>query len=495
MGTTLFWYVFRDLLRIFLLANAALAGIMSFGGLLDPLTDNGLSASQVGRILAYLMPAMLTYSLPVAALFACTFVYGRLSADNELTACRAAGVPLWELALPGVVMGLSVALLSGAMLSFIVPRATLAVERVVFSNLAQFAAFQIRQNNKLLLDGGVTLYAADAQVGESPDGGRTQVVHLLDISIAKYEEFEDGVDRDSTPRVIEEIYLARQATAFIENTGNPDEDVQVTIDLRDGMALPRNIDGTSDARQATLRKTQFGPYPLRSPLRENTKFMDFAKLRQLGVRPELSRRVAGVLRDYVRGDQQEAYLRNFVLDGLSQRGEFAFFDTAGDIFMIADGGSDVSLRRALLRIGPDAQRVPNVRFQQTRRGENGPDMLLAASAESAQVRVGNTADGEELAVHIRLTNPIITTKEVDGTLVETPRTSFETTIMVPTPRDVRQLTGRNAENYLTDPGVSDRMKGRLRRELYRLLNGVHGEIHARLSFAVSCVSLVLVGVA
>ena len=44
MSRTLFWYVFKDLLRIFLLASGALAGIMSFGGLLRPVYEHGLDA-------------------------------------------------------------------------------------------------------------------------------------------------------------------------------------------------------------------------------------------------------------------------------------------------------------------------------------------------------------------------------------------------------------------------------------------------------------------
>ena len=34
MSKTLFWYVMRDLLRVFLMTSLVLAGIMSFGGLL-----------------------------------------------------------------------------------------------------------------------------------------------------------------------------------------------------------------------------------------------------------------------------------------------------------------------------------------------------------------------------------------------------------------------------------------------------------------------------
>src|SRR3954453_21804157 len=92
MSRTLFFYIFKDLVRIFFLTSGALAGIMSFGGLLRPLTEHGLDASQAAKMLSYFMPAMSTYSLPIAALFATTMVYGRLAADNELTACRAAGI-------------------------------------------------------------------------------------------------------------------------------------------------------------------------------------------------------------------------------------------------------------------------------------------------------------------------------------------------------------------------------------------------------------------
>src|SRR3954454_8094825 len=136
MSRTLFWYIFKDLLKIFFLASGCLAGIMSFGGLLRPLTEHGLGPGQVARILGYFMPAMQTYSLPVAALFATTMVYGRLSADNELTACRAAGISYLAVSLPALVLGLVAALTSLLFLCFVVPVFTFKVEKVVYANLA-----------------------------------------------------------------------------------------------------------------------------------------------------------------------------------------------------------------------------------------------------------------------------------------------------------------------------------------------------------------------
>src|SRR5437867_3452516 len=127
MSKTLFWYLLKNLLRIFLLASGTLAGIMSYGALLRPLTQHGLGVGQVGQILSYFSPAMTTYSLPIAALFATPIVYGRLSADNDLTACRACGISSCAMTFPAFLLGLVVALISLLFLCFVVPVFTLKV--------------------------------------------------------------------------------------------------------------------------------------------------------------------------------------------------------------------------------------------------------------------------------------------------------------------------------------------------------------------------------
>src|SRR5204863_7900262 len=102
MSRTLFWYIFKDLIRIFVLTSGALAGIMSFGGLLRPLTEHGLDAGQATKMLSYFMPAMTTYSLPISALFATTLVYGRLAADQEITAMRAVVLSYGFIVVPAI---------------------------------------------------------------------------------------------------------------------------------------------------------------------------------------------------------------------------------------------------------------------------------------------------------------------------------------------------------------------------------------------------------
>src|SRR5688572_9004437 len=122
---TLFKYVFKDLFKVFLMAVGVLSGILSFGGLLRPLTQQGLDGAQVSQILTYFTPGMMAYSLPVAALFATTFVYGRLAADNEVVACRSGGMSYIMMSLPALVLGLVVALICALLLLFLVPICTL----------------------------------------------------------------------------------------------------------------------------------------------------------------------------------------------------------------------------------------------------------------------------------------------------------------------------------------------------------------------------------
>src|SRR3954463_7527337 len=189
ISPTLFWYIFKDLLKVFMLANGALAGILSFGGLLRPLTEQGLEAWQGGLLLTYFTPAMTAYSLPIAALFATTVVYGRLSADNEILACRAGGLSHLSLALPASILGLLVALFSALLLLFIVPIYTLKVEQVVYANLAKIIANDIERKHQIRLPGmNLVVFARSAYLppGQGHNSFDQQVV-LINPTIATFE--------------------------------------------------------------------------------------------------------------------------------------------------------------------------------------------------------------------------------------------------------------------------------------------------------------------
>jgi len=116
---TLHRYIFRELFRIFLLAVVALTMMLSLGSILQPVQEYGVGPRQVLSLMGYFLPITLTFVLPMAALFACSLVYGRFASDSELDACRASGISLLRLVHPGLTLAIIVAV-ANLLLSFYV---------------------------------------------------------------------------------------------------------------------------------------------------------------------------------------------------------------------------------------------------------------------------------------------------------------------------------------------------------------------------------------
>jgi len=97
-------YIYRQLLAVFGLTLCAFVLIM--------LMHSQLKAVQMGappRCIVQMLPLALPYAVswcvPVSLVAACVVTYGRMAADNELTAVRAAGVHLFPIVMPAVVLG------------------------------------------------------------------------------------------------------------------------------------------------------------------------------------------------------------------------------------------------------------------------------------------------------------------------------------------------------------------------------------------------------
>ncbi|MGE5297099.1 MAG: LptF/LptG family permease [Solirubrobacterales bacterium] len=114
---TLHRYMFRELLRIFILATIGLTLILSLGMILQPVQKFGVGPQQAVKMLFIFMPVTLTFVLPMAALFASALAYGRFASDNEIDACRASGIGAMTLIYPGLALAVLVAI-GNLMLSF-----------------------------------------------------------------------------------------------------------------------------------------------------------------------------------------------------------------------------------------------------------------------------------------------------------------------------------------------------------------------------------------
>ncbi|HVX14130.1 MAG TPA: LptF/LptG family permease [Pirellulales bacterium] len=85
-------YVLAELLKIFLVALSALTMLMLVYGLVKQARDQGLGPEQVVRLIPYILPEMLRYTIPATLLFAASSVYGRMAGSNEVVAIKSLGI-------------------------------------------------------------------------------------------------------------------------------------------------------------------------------------------------------------------------------------------------------------------------------------------------------------------------------------------------------------------------------------------------------------------
>jgi lipopolysaccharide export system permease protein len=138
-------YILKELLRAFAMTAVALTCMLGFGGgLMDMLRSQGITAHEMIRLMVYLIPVVLAYSLPVAALFATTITYGRLSADNEINACRASGVNIYRLLFPAVILSILVSLVTFTLENYTIPRLASKIEQLVKRDIQSLAYMELK---------------------------------------------------------------------------------------------------------------------------------------------------------------------------------------------------------------------------------------------------------------------------------------------------------------------------------------------------------------
>ncbi len=165
MFTILHRYVFRELLRIFILTTIALTLILSLGSILRPIQKYGVGPEQIVRLLFYFLPVTLTFVLPMAALFAATLCYGRLAGDNEIDACKASGVSPLTLVYPGFILAILVAMANLALSFYVMPNYVHKAERAIKADARQILFRNLQRRGHYSLPGlRFSVYADNANL-------------------------------------------------------------------------------------------------------------------------------------------------------------------------------------------------------------------------------------------------------------------------------------------------------------------------------------------
>ena len=80
--------------------------------LADLVINKGVDFLSVCKLFLFMLPWFFTFTVPISVLAGTLLTFGRLSADNEITAMRASGISLYRMVFPIVLVGLCISLVS-----------------------------------------------------------------------------------------------------------------------------------------------------------------------------------------------------------------------------------------------------------------------------------------------------------------------------------------------------------------------------------------------
>lgn len=129
-------YVFYNFLIIFITTFFVVTFTMcllSFPKIVE-IMSKGIELDYIGIYFLNLLSYLISYSIPISALFASLLLFGRLSVDNELNAMRSSGLSLWQITSPVVLIGIILSIFCIYNNSYIYPHKRYA-NRVIVKNL------------------------------------------------------------------------------------------------------------------------------------------------------------------------------------------------------------------------------------------------------------------------------------------------------------------------------------------------------------------------
>lgn len=127
-------YILKELVSPFFLSLLVFTFIMVTGNLIqlaELVISKGVDVVTVMKLFLYLIPYLLSFTVPMSMLTAVLLVFGRLSSDNEITAIRASGVNMYIIATPVLVVGLVLSLILFVVNDRVLPYAHFASRKVL----------------------------------------------------------------------------------------------------------------------------------------------------------------------------------------------------------------------------------------------------------------------------------------------------------------------------------------------------------------------------
>ncbi|OPY86808.1 MAG: Lipopolysaccharide export system permease protein LptF [Smithella sp. PtaU1.Bin162] len=175
-------YIFKEIVFPFIIILFVLTFVLLMGRILqtmDLMVNKGISMLVIFKLIAFLLPSFLLFTIPIALLISILIGMGRLSSDNEITVLRSSGISLLQLYYPVALASLIAFLFTLVISHFLVPQSNFATKRLLFDIAQQNASVGIKEKVFNADFKGIILYAESIPI----DGGYMEGVFVSDNRI------------------------------------------------------------------------------------------------------------------------------------------------------------------------------------------------------------------------------------------------------------------------------------------------------------------------
>ena len=141
-------YIFKEIAYPFIIILFILTFVLLMGKILqimDLVINKGVNVFSILKIIFFLLPSFMLFTVPIALLIAILIAMGRLSADNEITALKTSGISLMQIYYPVAVASLITFAFTIFTSYFLVPQSNFATKRLLFNIVQQNATIGIKE--------------------------------------------------------------------------------------------------------------------------------------------------------------------------------------------------------------------------------------------------------------------------------------------------------------------------------------------------------------